>query len=100
MYNYIDNRNYDYSSFESEEREEYKFIIEFIKPNSKVIDLGCGNGSLIKKLVEEKMLRYMGLMFPNLQLKFAERRDLKLIKARLINHLKLKMILLIILFAM
>lgn len=61
MYSYIDNRNYNYSSLEQEEREEYKYVIELIKPNSKVIDLGCGNGSLMKRLIEEKNADVQGI---------------------------------------
>jgi methionine biosynthesis protein MetW len=49
-----DNRNYDYTNVQSEDREEYKLICELVKPNSKVVDLGCGNGSLLQKLIKEK----------------------------------------------
>jgi len=49
-----DNRQYDYSIAFSEERDEYKLICEMVEPNSKIIDLGCGNGSLLEKLIKEK----------------------------------------------
>ncbi|OGV01268.1 MAG: hypothetical protein A2330_06190, partial [Ignavibacteria bacterium RIFOXYB2_FULL_36_7] len=61
MNNYIDNRNYNYSSLEQEEREEYKYVIEFIELHSRVIDLGCGNGSLMKKLAQEKNVDIRGI---------------------------------------
>ena len=61
MYNYIDNRNYNYSSLEPEDREEYKYVIEFIESHSKVIDFGCGNGSLMKKLAQEKNVDIQGI---------------------------------------
>lgn len=49
-----DNRNYDYTNVPHEERDEYRLICEMIEPKSKVIDLGCGNGSLLEKLIKEK----------------------------------------------
>jgi len=49
-----DNRQYDYSQNQSQNRAEYDYITQLVSSNSSVIDLGCGNGSLLKKLVEEK----------------------------------------------
>lgn len=51
---YNDNRNYNYSNNTSSDREEYQIISSMISPNSSVIDLGCGNGFLLKKLIIEK----------------------------------------------
>jgi homoserine O-acetyltransferase len=34
-------------------KHEYPVIIEMIKPNSTVLDLGCGNGALLQLLVEK-----------------------------------------------
>lgn len=48
-----DNRKYNYSNIESEARAEYSLISELIPENSKVIDLGCGSGSLMQ-LLEKK----------------------------------------------
>jgi hypothetical protein len=42
-----DNRNYDYSKQRISDIAEYPFLINLIEPNSKVIDLGCGSGSLL-----------------------------------------------------
>jgi len=33
-------------------KHEYPAILEMIRPNSKVLDLGCGNGTLLQLLVE------------------------------------------------
>jgi methionine biosynthesis protein MetW len=49
-----DNRKYDYSEYPISDRAEYSVIIDMIAPNSKVIDLGCGNGSLLTRLKKEK----------------------------------------------
>ena len=56
-----DNRNYIYSENQSQIRDEYNYIIKLIQPDSKVIDLGCGNGSLLKKIVEEKNIIAQGI---------------------------------------
>ncbi|MDP2303251.1 MAG: methionine biosynthesis protein MetW [Ignavibacteria bacterium] len=48
-----DNRNYDYTGLEIEERKEYQRIAELVNPSSNIIDLGCGNGSLMQKLQSE-----------------------------------------------
>lgn len=50
---YNDNRNYDYSGVESEERREYAVIESFIEGTASLIDLGCGNGSLLHLLVQK-----------------------------------------------
>jgi methionine biosynthesis protein MetW len=49
-----DNRSYDYSTTSVEERDEYAVIARMIAPDSSVIDLGCGNGSLLVKLQNER----------------------------------------------
>ncbi len=56
-----DNRNYNYSGFENFERPDYKYIIELVKDNSKVVDLGCGNGNLMLKLINEKHCKAKGV---------------------------------------
>lgn len=48
-----DNRSYDYSGVESEERKEYAVIESFIGGDASVIDLGCGNGSLLHLLMQK-----------------------------------------------
>ena len=77
MYNYIDNRNYNYSSLEPEDREEYKYVIELIKPNSKVIDLGCGSGSLMKRLIEEKNVDVQGIDVSETAVEICRKKGLK-----------------------
>lgn len=48
-----DNRNYDYTSNYSEVRNEYEIILKTISRDAKVIDLGCGDGSLMHLLQKE-----------------------------------------------
>lgn len=49
-----DNRSYDFSHEDFYIRSEFKIISNWIKKDSTVIDLGCGNGSLIKYLNDNK----------------------------------------------
>ena len=42
-------------------RLNYKIITEIIDKNSKVLDLGCGDGTLLKKLIAEKNVHGIGI---------------------------------------
>lgn len=90
MHNYNDNRNYDYSSFESEERVEYKYVVDFIKPNSKVIDLGCGNGSLMKKLIDEKNAEVYGIDLSETAIEICKKKGLNADKGEIDKPLKIE----------
>jgi methionine biosynthesis protein MetW len=59
--NSVDNRNYDYSGLTDEEREDYKYVVELIEEGSMIVDLGCGNGSLMQKLIKEKKVTASGM---------------------------------------
>lgn len=39
----------------------YTLIAKIIEPNSKVLDLGCGEGILLKKLIDEKNVKGKGV---------------------------------------
>lgn len=78
-----DNRNYDYSSTPVEEREEYKLICEMVEPNSKVIDLGCGNGSLLEKLIKEKNVTGEGIEIVPSGVEACKKKGLKVIQGRI-----------------
>src|SRR5579863_2579792 len=42
-------------------RVEHKYILEMIEPNSRVLDLGCGDGELLSLLMKEKNCRAAGI---------------------------------------
>jgi methionine biosynthesis protein MetW len=42
-------------------RPDHRIIFEMIDPESKVLDLGCGNGDLGSLLVERKNVRFQGI---------------------------------------
>ncbi len=43
------------------ERKDLRAIFEIIKPNSKVLDLGCGDGLLLRELVSKKKVNGLGI---------------------------------------
>jgi len=78
-----DNRNYNYSGFEEFERPDYKYIIELVEENSKVIDLGCGNGSLIKLLKENKNCNVKGIEISDSGVQISRSKGLDVNKGRI-----------------
>lgn len=42
-------------------RIDHKIILDWIKPNARVLDLGCGDGTLLKLLNEKKHTRSYGI---------------------------------------
>ncbi len=56
-----DNRSYDYANHPELDRHEYSIIIDLVKQGSRVIDLGCGNGTLLSRLKKEKNVVEAGM---------------------------------------
>ncbi|MEJ5263063.1 MAG: methionine biosynthesis protein MetW [Ignavibacterium sp.] len=81
--NQNDNRNYNYSGFEDFERPDYKYIVELVKENSSIIDLGCGNGSLIKLLKETKKCEVKGIELSESGVNIANGKGLDVIQGRI-----------------
>ena len=40
---------------------EYQIILDWIEQSSSVLDLGCGNGKLMSRLIQEKQVRTQGI---------------------------------------
>ena len=78
-----DNRNYDYTHAFTEEREEYKLICELVEPITKVIDLGCGNGSLLEKLIKEKNVIAEGIELSESGVEVCKVKGLKVHKGKI-----------------
>jgi len=43
------------------ERKDLRIIFDIIKPKSRVLDLGCGDGKLLKELILNKKIRGLGI---------------------------------------
>jgi methionine biosynthesis protein MetW len=56
-----DNRDYRYSGVEETVRPEYDLIASWIPDGAKVIDLGCGDGSLLEMLRARKHVQGTGV---------------------------------------
>ena len=56
-----DNRRYQYDVPGFTVRPEYPVIADWIPEGSRVIDLGCGNGSLMRYLLERRELQIEGI---------------------------------------
>ncbi len=46
---------------EGSERLDHRTILEWVEPGSSVLDLGCGDGELLARLVREKGVRAEGI---------------------------------------
>lgn len=56
-----DNRKYIYTGNFTESRPEYNVVVSLVPLKSTVIDLGCGEGSLMQKLITEKQCQCTGI---------------------------------------
>lgn len=72
-----DNRSYDYTYCTEQKRDEYHLIVEMIESGSKVIDLGCGNGSLLKMLKDCKQIEECGIELVQSGVEACQKKGLK-----------------------
>lgn len=77
-----DNRNYQYSQNSKSHRLEYSLIFELIKSGSSVIDLGCGDGSLLS-LLSDKGIKGIGLDVSKSAVAAAGKKGLSAVEARI-----------------
>ncbi len=85
-----DNRNYDYSAHPDEDRKEYSIIVDYIQPNSTVLDLGCGNGTLLQRLLKEKNAVGTGLEISESGVNICRQRGLDVRYGRIDERLPFK----------
>lgn len=56
-----DNRRYEYQPGVPARRREYETIVAWVERGSRVLDLGCGDGSLLARLIDEKNANAEGM---------------------------------------
>ena len=56
-----DNRKYEYTNTNYYVRPEFPTICKWIPQGARIIDLGCGNGSLMKYLIDRKNVSIFGM---------------------------------------
>ncbi len=78
-----DNRNYNYLDCANQIREEYPIIVDWIDANSSVIDLGCGNGSLLELLIKSKNIKGKGIEISDTGVDICKQKGLDALKMRI-----------------
>ena len=78
-----DNRNYTFPENYQEVRNEYQLILDMIPQGSKIIDLGCGNGVLLEKLIKTKSIIGTGVELSPDGVKICKDKGLNVIQGRI-----------------
>ena len=82
-----DNREYEYKADRSAHREEFSKIVDWIPEGSRVLDLGCGEGSLLKLLVERKKAQVEGIEISPSGVEVCRSKGLKVRQGRIDERL-------------
>lgn len=85
-----DNRCYDYSGSPDAERKEYAKIVQWVGTGATVVDLGCGNGSLLEKLRREKSTIGAGIEIAESGVAICRSRGLDVVAGRVDQSLPYK----------
>lgn len=82
-----DNRDYIYDSDQMSARPEYQYIENWITQKARVIDLGCGNGSLLPILKSKKDIDATGIEIAATGVEICKKRGLEVTQGRIDVHL-------------
>jgi len=82
-----DNRQYDFTHHLNDERREFPIISELIPHGSKVIDLGCGNGTLLLHLQKERHASVKGVELIASGVEMCRRKNLDVVQGRIDERL-------------
>ena len=84
-----DNRNYVYSADSFTRRDEYQIILSWITKGSRVIDLGCGDGTLLQ-LLQKREIEGEGIEISESGVREAREKGLTVTRGRIDTHLPYK----------
>lgn len=84
---FFDTRDYKYSLQSRRVRPEYGAILDLVPYESKVVDLGCGDGSLGELLIAQKKTQYFGFEISQSGVESAVAKGLSVIQGSLDNKL-------------
>ena len=69
-------------------RADLAIIAEWIKPRSSILDLGCGDGTLLKQLRDQQSVRGIGLEIDERNIEICLENNLNIIQSDLNNGLQ------------
>lgn len=84
-----DNRNYVFKKEGDSARPEYAWIVSQIPRGASVIDLGCGEGSLLSLLHKEKSIKGFGIEIAPSGVAICKKRGLNVRQGRIDEHLSI-----------
>ncbi len=76
-------REYLWADEEMVVRPEYKYIESWIRDGSSVVDLGCGDGALLRLLKREKIIREFGIEVAESGVKICRKHGLQVRAGRI-----------------
>jgi methionine biosynthesis protein MetW len=82
-----DNRQYDFTQHPVDDRKEFRIIASLIPPGSTVVDLGCGNGTLLQRLQQERNAAVKGIELIESGVRACRSKGLDVIQGRIDNPL-------------
>ncbi|MBE9046127.1 methyltransferase domain-containing protein [Pleurocapsales cyanobacterium LEGE 10410] len=74
-----------FSWYYLEDKEEFKYALNHIKPSDTVLEIGCGNGTLAEKLTVQE---YVGLEFSQQAQTYAREKNIKVLNESIEEHAK------------
>ncbi len=85
-----DNRNYNFMHCPDDYRQEFPVISKLVPDGSKVIDLGCGNGTLLSFLKKERNASVKGIELAPSGVKICRKKKLDVVQGRIDERLSFK----------
>ena len=69
------NKSYRCTNDLNLQEKELEILLDIIKPNKSILDLGCGDGMLLKKLAKIKKINGLGLDYSKELINEANKKD-------------------------